>query len=276
MLLACSVNPREFAQRNGMTEADMLGTDFRHMVFRQPGSGGKLHIYLDGDGIPWIDGRTPSADPTPENPLVLRLMALDTADSVYIGRPCYFGMGGDPGCGPQSWTSARYSSKVTSSMVSVANKIIAEGDYSEVVLIGYSGGGVIALLMSEQMEGLAGILTVAANIDTAAWTEYHGYLPLTGSQNPALRKSDSRADVLHVQVIGGRDEEVPAIVSERYRAQKKGVEVWEYRDYDHVCCWVSEWPRVLARFAARLGEGAAKSAAPAEPRALVLGKIEHD
>ena len=252
LLVACSANPRDVALRNGMTESEIVGTDYRHVVFRKPGAGDRLHLYLDGDGSPWINGRVPSADPTPVNPLALRLMALDSADVAYIGRPCYLGTAGDPGCGPQTWTSARYSSQLAASMAAVANQLIVAGDYAEVVLIGYSGGGVIALLMSEEIQGLAGILTVAANIDTTAWTEYHHYLPLSGSENPALSSTSPPPGVLHVQAIGGRDEIVPALVTERYQARKKGVEVWEYRDYDHRCCWIEQWPRLLARFEARL------------------------
>jgi pimeloyl-ACP methyl ester carboxylesterase len=272
LLVACSASPRDVALRNGMTESEIVGTDYRHVVFRKPGAGGRLHIYLDGDGRPWINGRVPSTDPTPANPLTLRLMALDSADVAYIGRPCYLGTAGDPGCGPQFWTSGRYSSRLAASMAAVANQVIAAGDYGEVVLIGYSGGGVIALLMSEEIQGLAGILTVAANIDTAAWTEYHHYLPLSGSENPALSSTSPPPGVLHVQAIGGRDEIVPAVVSERYQAQKKGMEVWEYRDYDHVCCWASAWPQLLARFDARLMGDAAESTVPVEPVPQAPGK----
>lgn len=252
LFVACSGNPRDVAVRGGMTETEIAGTAFRHVVFEKPGilPDGSLHIYIEGDGRPWINGRIPAADPTPADPLALRLMAEDTTDAVYIGRPCYFGTATDPGCGADSWTSGRYSSDVIASMAAVAGKLINRGAYRDVVLIGYSGGGVIALLLAPSTPRLAGLLTVAANLDTAAWTELHGYLPLDGSENPAVDGSTLPDGVVHVQVIGGRDDVVPASVTESYSAHKGGLEVWQYPQYDHGCCWVAIWPELLTRFAA--------------------------
>ena len=50
----------------------------------------------------------------------------------------------------------------------------------EVTFVGYSGGGVLAVLIAERLDNVAGVITVGANLDTDAWTEHHGYLPLTG------------------------------------------------------------------------------------------------
>ena len=73
-----------------------------------------LHVYLDGDGTPML-GSYPAADPTPRDPLVLDLMALDSTPSIYVGRPCYHGLSGAP-CSPSLWTSGRYSEPVVASM----------------------------------------------------------------------------------------------------------------------------------------------------------------
>jgi len=71
-----------------------------------------LHVYLEGDGSPWKYRVITLPDPTPRDPLALRLMAHDPAPSVYVGRPCYNGTSKDPGCNPSLWTSGRYSIKV--------------------------------------------------------------------------------------------------------------------------------------------------------------------
>ena len=93
-------------------------------------------------------------------------------------RPCYFGLELDDTCDANYWTYARYSEKVVGSMVDV----IAEQtrQYSEVVLLGHSGGGAMALLIAEQLPNVTAVVTIAGNIDTEAWTQHHGYTPLYG------------------------------------------------------------------------------------------------
>src|SRR6266545_4164343 len=88
LLGGCAGPSERFAAR-------VEGEGFAHVVYRpaglRPDGGRVLHIYLDGDGTPWERGR-PAPDPTPRAPLVLRLMALDPAPRVYLGRPCYHGL----------------------------------------------------------------------------------------------------------------------------------------------------------------------------------------
>ena len=100
----------------GFTRAIVAGAGFDHVVFRArahvggtsiPDAPRVLHVYLDGDGSPWT-GREPTDDPTPRNPLVLRLMALDAAPRIYLGRPCYHGLANAPRCTPALWTTRRY------------------------------------------------------------------------------------------------------------------------------------------------------------------------
>ena len=40
---------------------------------------GALHVYIEGDGTPYVARHDFAADPTPRNPLMLRLMTLDPA-----------------------------------------------------------------------------------------------------------------------------------------------------------------------------------------------------
>ena len=52
------------------------------------------------------------------------------------------------------------------------------------------------------------VITVGANLDTDAWTQHHGYLPLTGSLNPAA--STAKHPWPEAHLYGGRDTIVPA------------------------------------------------------------------
>ena len=81
-------------------------------IFAQPGRTFRLGTYADwvADGSPWFWGTSPAADPTPRNPITLMLMTRDNADSVFVGRPCYYGLMKDRGCVSDLWTFSRYSS----------------------------------------------------------------------------------------------------------------------------------------------------------------------
>ena len=144
-----------------------------------------LHVYLEGDGTPWVYRVIVTPDPTPRRPLMLGLMSLDDAPSIYVGRPCYNGTSGASGCDDTLWTSARYSATVVDSMAKAIRVIARRGGYSALRLFGHSGGGTLALLLAPRLEGVLDVVTVAGNLDIEAWTRHHGYSPLRDSLNPA-------------------------------------------------------------------------------------------
>ena len=93
------------------------------------------------------------------------------------------------------------------------------------------------------------VVTVAGNLDVGAWTREHGYAPLTGSLDPALRPPlPSRVAQLHL--LAGRDESVPPAITESAIAQQAGAQRWLFPDFDHTCCWTTVWPQVLERIEA--------------------------
>ncbi len=101
----------------------------------------RWHVYREGDGPPWEQGLVPAAEPTTRASVMLPLMAIDAAPSLYLGRPCYNGHANDSGCSSTLWTEARYSERVVAAMTMALNDFIARQDYRQIVLIGHSGGG---------------------------------------------------------------------------------------------------------------------------------------
>ena len=80
----------------------VAGAPFQHLAIYDPAiaASATLHVYLEGDGRPWLDGGTRvAADPTPRDALALRLMQRDGSPSLYLGRPCHF-IADDPHCAP--------------------------------------------------------------------------------------------------------------------------------------------------------------------------------
>ena len=238
----CAGRAARFSDRAislGFRPALVEGDGFRHVAFRRgesaPRVPGALHVYLDGDGMPWEAGR-PAVDPTPRDPLVLRLMALDPAPSVYLGRPCYHGLAADPPCAPALWTDARYSEAVVASLAAAARRILAEEGRSSVVWLGYSGGGTLAVLVAARVRETAGVVTVAANLDVDGWTRLHGQPPLIASLDPARRPPLSTG-IYQRHYAGERDGVVPPAIVAAGGAPPGSLRVMPR--YGHVCCWTA-------------------------------------
>lgn len=239
------VRSADVAAAAGLTRVTLPGAGFTHVAWRGPHRGGMLHVYLDGDGSPWLPGNLIAADPTPRNPLVHRLLALDPNPTLYLGRPCYHGLAQAPGCGPALWTDARYSEPVVASMTAALARFSAEQGIDELVLIGYSGGGVLGWLIAERLPTVRALVTVAANLDVDAWTAHHGYRPLTASLNPA-RRGPLPARIVQLHVVGARDTNVPAQLNRAMLQRGAGPVRVLTLPAAHACCWEPLWPDVLA------------------------------
>ena len=115
-------------------------------------------------------------------------------------------------------------------------------------MIGYSGGGVLAWLLAERIPEVRVLVTIAANLDIDAWTGRHGYSPLRGSLNPAVRGPlPDRVAQLHL--VGSRDTNVPpALVRAALHNAGSNDRVVTVNS-DHRCCWESHWPVVIDEIA---------------------------
>ena len=167
-LLGCTgpVQRAEQLARRGRLEFLVLpGEEFQHRGFAAVRGHDLLVLFIDGDGSPWVDhGRRVAADPTPRVPLGLEL-AVRTPESVlYLGRPCYLGLIRD-GCTEKIWTSERYSAAVVASMVAATKAYVVAHNFSRVLIVGYSGGGTLAVLMASQLFASAPMNSHAA----ASW-----------------------------------------------------------------------------------------------------------
>lgn len=234
------------AEALGFAVETLRSDQFQHRIYKhnQKGNAKRLHVYLDGDGQPWIAGKLVSNDPTPENPLILELMALDSSPAIYLGRPCYHGFSSDPLCDSALWTSHRYSSQVVNSLYLAVRVYLEREGFDEVVLIGFSGGGSLAMLLAEQLKEARVVVTVAGNLDIDGWTRHHRYTPLGGSLNPA-RQAALNPEISQYHLVGKKDENIPFhLVQEAIRLQP-GASLLMFEGFDHACCWATIWPALL-------------------------------
>jgi pimeloyl-ACP methyl ester carboxylesterase len=111
-------------------------------------------------------------------------------------------------------------------------------------LIGYSGGGVLAMLIAARVDQVRRVVTIAANLDTDAWTDHHGYSRLKGSINPA-GQPPLHAGIQQIHLAGGHDDRAPAELTRKVAARQPHVRFVVVPDFDHTCCWEDAWPTFL-------------------------------
>ena len=232
----------------GFERKTVAGDPFEHLILihnTDGASGADLHVYIEGDGSPWIAGRWAATDPTPQTPVMLRLMQLDPGPALYLGRPCYFGL--QRSCEPENWTDGRYSQTVLRSMsIALHTALERLASQRDIVLIGHSGGGVLAMLLAPQVPRVSGVVTLAANLDTDSWTEYHGYRPLSTSLNPA-NEAPLPKYISQLHLVGESDPNVPVQLIQPVVDRQPQAQLLRYPGYDHTCCWAEIWPAVLER-----------------------------
>lgn len=179
----------------------------------------RLRVYIEGDGHAWATSSTPSYDPTPSTSMTAHFAAKDTRPTVYLARPCQFVM--SPGCNTKLWTDERFSASVIAAYNNALDALKRRYESSEIELIGYSGGGAVALLLAAKRDDVVGVQTIAGNLDTDAWTQAKGLAPMEGSLNPT-NFTDRLRTVPQRHIVGASDTTVPIEVTQAYMKKLHG------------------------------------------------------
>lgn len=222
-----------------------------------------LRVYIEGDGLAWIDPQTPSFDPTPNHAVALELAMLDPMPGVvYLGRPCQYVRHDDRhGCESRWWTSHRFASEVMASTQAALNALKLRYQAQALELVGYSGGATVAAVMAAQRSDVQRLVTVAGNLDPAYWTQINRLTPLGPMQNPA-EMTQALQRVPQVHFVGMQDSVIPPQVSEHFVSQFADVsqiKVVKIPGFDHPCCWAQAWPDLLKQAFVRQPKQAGKS-----------------
>ncbi len=208
-----------------------------------------LDVYIEGDGLAWFSRTQPSLDPTPINPVALKMAAKSTEDNVaYIARPCqYIEADNDKVCNVADWTDRRFSEKVVAAVNAAIDDLKLKSGASNIRLTGFSGGGAIAALVSARRDDVRLLVTVAGNIEPVFWCQLHHLSPLKGSLNPA-DFSGQLEQIPQIHFVGEDDDNLPLAVAEAYRARfahKENIQIITVPDFTHGCCWGEQWPQLL-------------------------------
>jgi pimeloyl-ACP methyl ester carboxylesterase len=210
-----------------------------------------LTVYIEGDGLAFIDARTISADPTPEDPLALRLaLVAPQRPAVYLARPCQYTMPDHGrGCRPEEWSSRRYAPEIIDAMNRAVDAAKAAAGGPRIVLVGYSGGGAVAVLLAAHRADVAGIVTIGGDLDLEYWTKRDNLAPLVGSLDPK-DVAEAVSALPQIHFAGARDDVVGPDVVRAYLARMRDTSrarLVTIDDFDHECCWVDAWPKLVQR-----------------------------
>lgn len=260
LLSACASVPTPDARRQqalslaeaqGWQALEIDTEPFRLQALASPdiAPAAELTVYLEGDGFAWLNAHQPSGDPTPLNPLALKLaLAQPQGRAVYLARPCQY-LAAQPACVQRYWTDARFAEDVVASLGQALDQLKARNDARRLTLIGYSGGAALALLLAARRDDVEQVITVAGNLDPESWTRYHRVQPLRASLNPA----DARqrlAQVRQLHLSGSDDKVVPPELAKVFvAAYPPGapVRLEVLPGFDHQCCWEEHWPALWQR-----------------------------
>jgi pimeloyl-ACP methyl ester carboxylesterase len=207
-----------------------------------------LSIYIEGDGLAWIDSSTPSSNPTPIDPIGLKIALRDpTRSAVYLARPCQFAKDNERrNCANRYWTSHRFSPEVISSTDEAVEQLKAITGATKLKLIGYSGGGAVAALVAARRKDVVALVTVTGNLDHALWTSTTRKSALSGSLN-AADYFEALKDIPQQHYVGGQDSVINPGIAKSYAARfpSPQPQITVIPSFDHHCCWEAIWPDLV-------------------------------
>lgn len=240
-------NADYIAIANGFTRKLVKGDTFWLTTYQRITNKNLPYVfYIEGDGLFYIAKYQLSSDPTPVHPIMLKLAAMDHRPNVvYIARPCqYTQMNLNPKCNPSYWTDRRMSEEVVESINEVIETINSNG--KPFSLVGYSGGGGIAVLIAAKNKKVQNIVTLAGNLDHVNFNKYHNARPMLGSLNPIDYASHVR-NIPQLHVTGGKDTIVPPFIADKFveACHSPCVHQEIFTTVDHKKGWEKVWPYVL-------------------------------
>jgi pimeloyl-ACP methyl ester carboxylesterase len=258
-LAGCSLRDRqalgpELAAAAGWRWQSLAAGPFDLAVALRPSTGGDtLTVYIEGDGLAYLSPTERAMDPTPTDPLALRLALAHPGNGpvAYLARPCqYRAVASGRNCRSDYWTVARYAPEVVDSAGIALDQLKARlGSATRLILVGYSGGGAMAALLAERRNDVVGLVTVAANLDLEQWVHANGLTPLRGSLDPAA-DAGRLATLPQIHFVGAQDRMVDGRVASAFLSHQAAgarASIVEIEGQDHACCWATAWPALSHR-----------------------------
>jgi dienelactone hydrolase len=177
--------------------------------------------------------------------------ALNLKEPVaWIARPCQYLRKGEANrCGKKYWSSHRFSEYVINSINQAVDQLKEKSKRSKVVLIGFSGGGAVAALVAARRSDVAGVVTIAGNLDHKWVNSHHGVTQLSGSLNP-INIATRLSTTPQIHFVGKKDKVIPSQVATRF-IKRGSADLCAEKilvDATHLKGWVERWRLLLDRW----------------------------
>ncbi len=205
-------------------------------------------IFIEGDGLSWVDKFTKSTNPTPKDPVSLKIMLNDHRKytKIYLARPFqYIDFEGDFS---YFWTSGRYAQQIINSYHKIINNIKLDYNLKSFDLLGYSGAGTILAILACTRDDVKSFTTFAGNIDHIEWSKYHDISVMKASINPMIYK-DKLGLIKQTHYVGQYDDNITADLLKQY-CEKINYDLKDavviVTKFNHYSDWGNFWNKITS------------------------------
>lgn len=199
----------------------------------------KMTIVIEGDGYAWVNRYTLSDNPTPTNPIGLKIASSIEKPTIYLARPCQYIS--DDNCTPAMWSYNRFNNAVMDSYINALDIIKQQYGVKEFDVIGFSGGAYIALFLAVNRNDIKSVTTIAGVLDPDDWTNYHDISPLNIQHDiTSLVSKSQNTDFIHI--CSHDDEIVPCQLTRMFlnnlnSQNTKNHQIIEHNNKTHEKLW---------------------------------------
>lgn len=228
------------------TPAVINTSTFPLQIFSQNHNSKHAIIYLEGDGLVINKYGEIALNPTPTDPMALRLVSVDlrALTKVVINRPFHYVKSHNSYS--KYWTTARYSPEVIQSIIEAIKNCQQKFGFETVELVAYSGGASVALLLIPHFKNITRIISFAGNLDHESWTGYHHTGPLLESLNPMENKA-AIGQISQIHFVGTSDDNTTVGLAQAYKQCIKSnkISIIPIDGFYHDSNWPSVWQEWL-------------------------------
>ena len=240
----------DIVSHSGFIKEYIKAGQFTLMTYQRfYGHSERISIYIEGDGRAWETKYKLSGDPTPSDPVALRLAVEDSGDNIaYMARPGQYPLSGIPDCSSRYWSEARFAGEVIDAFNRGIDLLKKKSRASRVELVGFSGGGAIAVLIAARRNDVISLRTLAGNLDPKAFCRYHHVSLLEGSMDP-MDAAKSISQIPQRHFIGLKDSVVPIGIAQsfvRMQGDNAYQRVTIVHGVTHTQGWTERWKELLS------------------------------
>ena len=231
------------AQAGNLVQQKIATDDFlltTYQRFDATSDNKQMVVYIEGDGMAWISRDQLSSNPTPVQPIALKLASIDTnANVLYVARPCqYLWPQKMNRCSSKYWSNKRGSEEVISSINQAISIVKQKQNISSIRLIGYSGGGGIAALIADRRADVSEFVSVSGNLNYKLFTQTHNLSPMNGSIDP-ITVANQIDSIPQIHYVGADDKIIPKQIALSFSDK---VKVINNVSHDN---WPDKWAQIL-------------------------------